>query len=136
MTSRTLPLLALLACTACVESQPTTRAPERQSGSPEVARASVPVAAAVDESEWWTGDKPCPDGAELKGAAPPRGNAVSCEQGGQVHGTKTTFHPNGQRARSERYYRGRLEGHFTVWHDNGAVAEEGRFHNGLLEGHW
>src|SRR5262245_13486510 len=115
-------LLLLLVGTACAGNQPTTRAAGYRWG-PAEDRATTPAAIAV--SEWWTGAKPCPDGALLKGALPPLGNAVWCEQGGQVHGTRTSFHMNGERWRSERFYRGRLDGHFAVWHQNGVVAEEG-----------
>src|SRR5262245_40310103 len=132
MTTRTLGLLALLVGTACAANQPATRTPGWQSRS----FAEATPVAAIEASEWWTAETPCPDGAELKGALPPRGNAVWCQQGGQVHGTKTTVHMNGRSRRSERFCRGRLEGYFAVWHENGVIAEEGRFHNGLLEGQW
>src|SRR4030095_12235649 len=121
MTQRTLLLFALLADTACAGNQPTTHA-----SSSELARAARPAPAVIEATEWWTSEKPCLDGAELKGAAPPRGNAIWCEAGGQVHGTKTTFHANGKQSRTERFYRGKLEGAFAVWHENGALAEEGR----------
>src|SRR5690349_13012210 len=73
--------------------------------APSAAGAMTPSEdAAATSDSWWTESQPCLGGAELKGAAPPQGNAVWCEQAGKPHGPKTTFYPGGQRETTRTYY--------------------------------
>ncbi|MGE5788462.1 MAG: toxin-antitoxin system YwqK family antitoxin, partial [Myxococcales bacterium] len=129
--------LVIASATACSNGL----APNTQASAPRndtnVAPTPIPSVSSVDQTDavtWWSSKTPCPDGATLKGSAPPAGSAVGCEMNGVLHGPRTLFHENGKRARSEVYYRGKLQGRFTSWHATGGVEEEGSYRNGLLEG--
>jgi hypothetical protein len=133
--------LFLTACSAGAPRDPALpdegSAPSPASGSSTPAASAESVTVEPPEpTPWWKTSTPCPEGAELKGSAPPEGQEIWCEKGGKPHGPKTTFYPNGQRELSRTYYQGKSEGRFTVWHDTGSVAEEGQHRNGQLEGRW
>src|SRR5687768_5539675 len=128
------PLLSifLVAASACANQATTNVAPASPTGA---TAANTPAEQSAESNpDWWTSKAPCPDGAALDGAAPPAGSGVACLLASVPHGPKTTFHKNGQRDRSEVYYRGKLHGRFTVHYESGTLAEEGRYANGELEG--
>jgi hypothetical protein len=106
----------------------------------------------------------CPQGAELKGAAPPNGTEIWCEKdvGGvpvkdgifvvyNLNGTRmiegyyhdgkqsgewTMWHANGQRSAVDHYTNGVQNGTHTSWYSNGAKALEGEYRDGKREGVW
>ena len=46
------------------------------------------------------------------------------------------YHDNGQKARAEVYYNGRIHGPYRSWYPNGQRREEGEFVQGKREGQW
>ncbi len=107
---------------------------------------------------------PCPPGARLRGAAPPKGFEVWCEKtangkevkdgrftlygadGGKMLegyyrdgvqvGEWTMWYDNGQRASVDRYRNGLQNGQHVSWYANGAKAIEGEYRDGKREGTW
>src|SRR5690606_635942 len=89
----------------------------------------------AETGPWWESKDPCPEGAALKGGEPPQAEAIWCERGdGELHGPRTSFHPNGQRAKEVTFRSGKEEGRLIAWHDNGQVAEEAIYRQGQLDG--
>ena len=103
----------------------------------------------------------CPDGALHKGASPPDGGRIWCEDSSAaLHGPMTAWHDSGElkvRGRydsgkksgkwlyffedglpraSGQFLRGRMEGLWTWWFSNGRSSEEGELLEGLEEGPW
>jgi hypothetical protein len=73
--------------------------------------------AAAAGDAWWRGrGKPCPRGAELRGAAPPRGGDIACvkKKSGVFHGPRTTWFDKCSKAKPcpARKARKRFEGEY------------------------
>lgn len=81
-------------------------------------------------------ERPCPGGAEERGAAPPEGLARWCVQDGRHHGPWTIWYPNGSRMREGFLHRGRMQGRFASWHKNGQLGEESFYRAGARVGIW
>ena len=108
---------------------------------------------------------PCPDGAKLMGAAPPKGQETWCEKldpsgrlvkdgaftlywpggnkmlegtyrDGKQDGIWIRFYASGQRATLDEYRNGVLDGRHVGWYPNGHESEEGQYRDGKKEGRW
>lgn len=107
---------------------------------------------------------PCPHGATLMGAPPPRGEEQWCQKivngkpvkdgvfvaygsggdrmieghyrdGAQI-GEWTLWYDNGQRAAVDHYVNGVRNGAHTSWYANGVKAIEGDYRDGRRDGTW
>ncbi len=84
---------------------------------------------------WWKEASPCPEGAAIKGAEPPQGNALWCEtKDGKAQGPRTEWFANGKKAKELVFRSGKQDGRYTTYFENGQIAEEGRHRAGVLEG--
>src|SRR5262245_51078768 len=88
-------LLSLASTTAC--------GPDEPAKNPEPAIDAFdepPGEPALPEpsATWWKEKSPCPEGATMKGAAPPEGKTVWCERAdGTKHGPFASFFDNGKK---------------------------------------
>jgi hypothetical protein len=114
-------------------------------------------------TDWWrAGPASCPEGAVLKGGAPPAGNEVWCEtsdgtrvgkwswwhengrrlsdgqynEQGEADGVWISWHENGGRKAQGSYTAGKRTGQWFMWHDNGALSTIIRFERGQRDGRW
>lgn len=85
---------------------------------------------------WWAEDEPCPDGARLRGAAPPEGAEVWCERGeSERHGPSTAWHAGGSGKASEgRYLDGDQHGVWSWWSAGDAPWRQIEFDRGQRDG--
>ena len=80
---------------------------------------------------------PCPDGASLKGDAPPKGTLQWCaREDGVKDGRWTEWHPNGHVKTEGQHVDGKMEGRWVTYFDTGIVKVAGVYHAGLKDGEW
>jgi len=124
--------------------------------------AAIAVAAGCNRG----GEAPpsCPPGANLMGAAPPKGEEQWCQKivngkpvkdgpfvlygadgtktiagtysDGKQTGEWTMWYENGQRASVDHYKNGVQDGTHTSWYANGQKAIEGEYRGGMRVGVW
>lgn len=71
-------------------------------------------------------ERPCPEGSERHGQAPPAGNEVKCVlPDGTLHGPSQHWYSNGQLMDSLTYDHGREHGEQKAWWPNGRKMMEG-----------
>jgi hypothetical protein len=132
--SRVAPLaivaLALLACRA----GPSPHATSPAQGDATSQAAWTPPAAG---EKWWTRATACPQGATLKGAAPPSGSRVWCEtEGGSYEGPATSFYADGVRRSDALYRGGRMHGQWRQFFPDGRPRSQGEYDDGRDVGEW
>lgn len=90
------------------------------------------------EKNFWTlGDRACPSGASLRGAAPPRGTAIWCElPDGTRHGAHAAWHerPGTVLASVGGYERGEKNGLWILYYETGKKKAEQTYKAGALHG--
>jgi antitoxin component YwqK of YwqJK toxin-antitoxin module len=116
-----------------------TTAPAAEDASSPASDDALALAAGGYEiavaKSWWTGDRPCPEGANLVGKPPPEGREVHCETAAhERHGPQTSFHESGQASRQGRYLNGRIHGLWQTFDAEGRVREETSYLDGELTG--
>lgn len=144
---RTLPTIAIvLLIGSCASKTRSTRQasgpvegePTAAGSWPEPARPNRPAATsgtARQEDRWWTGEAPCPPGAELVGAPPPNGVRIGCKtQKGVNAGPATAFHASGVKADEAHYRAHRAHGVLTEWDSQGNKRKEIEYVDGRKEG--
>ena len=80
--------------------------------------------------------QPCPKGATLKGAYPPKGDELWCELDGKRHGDYTRWHDTRKVAEHVSYRFGKQEGPSAIWDPDGRLTEEGTYRGGQRQGRW
>jgi hypothetical protein len=128
--------------------------------------AAIAVCAALAGCRHTTGGPlpPCPPGATMMGAPPPRGEEQWCQKivngkpvkdgafvvygegGGRMIegeyrdgvqvGEWTLWYENGQRASTDYYVNGVRDGLHTSWYANGVKSIEGNYRDGRRDGTW
>lgn len=85
--------------------------------------------------EWWTSAEPCPKGAVIKGAPPPKGFEVKCEEpNGVVEGPATFWSMDGNK-RAEGPNRAGVQHGVWIWfRPNGKKRQETTFKDGVQHG--
>ena len=69
----------------------------------------------------------CPDGSELRGNPPPRGQKQWCvSPDGTQDGPSVFWYPSGQKAVLATFRGDRLQGLYREWYEDGTLKEEGR----------
>jgi hypothetical protein len=87
------------------------------------------------------GRRPCPEGAERIGHAPPAGTRQWCQKQAADgsflrHGGSTEWYPNGQKMEAGDYREGKRHGPWTRWYESGQKAWEGAYADGKRTGRW
>ena len=128
---------ASLCCAACAGEPP----PKTASAAPTAAKEAAPP----EENTWgpqspqpkWFEEKPpCPEGANLVGQLPPKGNVVECvNAAGLPHGLSSVWFPNGHEGTMTEYKNGTRHGRWMHWLHN-HVLVEGSFKEGRRDGDW
>jgi antitoxin component YwqK of YwqJK toxin-antitoxin module len=133
-------LLAALPATACKSRAESggDREPVAAKPAPATDAAAQAAIAPPPADDWWRAG--CPDGSELRGAAPPRGTAIWCETAlGEKHGPFTEWHePAGDGPfrieRTGQFVDGRRHGVWVTRRADGTLASEVGYRHGKLDG--
>ena len=64
------------------------------------------------------------------------GLALAYCRDGMLHGTSTSWYPDGEKRSEHTYARGLLHGLSTTWHPNGQKMNQGNYQGGKLHGIW
>ncbi len=81
------------------------------------------------------GDDGCPEGASLKGDAPPDGTEQWCEMDdGKKHGPYARYHDSGQKAEAGDYKNGQKAGPWKAWYEDGQLNWEAEFYDDVRDG--
>lgn len=79
----------------------------------------------------------CPAGAELEGAAPPRGLRQRCQKSETVrHGASREWYANGRERTYTEWWDGQKHGQFRFWYESGQLRSEGAHAFGQPAGDW
>lgn len=128
-----------LTLTACSGSEPEVRSPQPALGGggyddapPDRAVPydfdSPPAASlsnASQETKWWEGEAPCPEGSALYGGLPPEHDRVGCKTDkGKNVGSLTKFHPNGMKKEEGTFEDNFAEGVWVTWDPEGNLESE------------
>ncbi len=86
-------------------------------------------------------DEPCPQGAELTGLAPPKGNLQWCQKRTAndefvKHGVLREWYPSGQKKLEANYNHGVRNGPWSEWFPTGQKQLEGNYLQGKKHGRW
>lgn len=85
---------------------------------------------------WWLEAQPCPDGAELYGALPPKGRVLQCLSArGVKNGRESVWFENGHEGTLTEYKNGVRHGSYLYWL-HGRKLIEGAFQEGRRHGSW
>lgn len=100
----------------------------------------LPQAPAPSITAWWEQAAPCPEGAQLQGAAPPVGARIWCElqDAGLAlpHGPETGFWADGTTRYERLWESGHYDGEYKAWYPGGRMEVEGRFEADQQVGTW
>ncbi|RYE85301.1 MAG: hypothetical protein EOO75_17120, partial [Myxococcales bacterium] len=82
----------------------------------------------------------CPDGTELRGAAPPKGRELFCARKGSAgsvrQGPFRSWSAGNKLELEGSYSDGRMNGRWTLYHPNGQRESEGTFVDSKRDGVW
>ena len=82
---------------------------------------------------WWLKEQPCPDGASLMGAAPPKGIQVWCALvDGSRHGRSWWWYDTGEKRYAGQFVQGKAHGWWNRWTREGALDAARVFRRGTL----
>jgi antitoxin component YwqK of YwqJK toxin-antitoxin module len=138
-------VVAALLLGACKGSSSKEREQDPPAAAPVAAAPATVPGLRLDDPAWippdvvrdfWTTEAPCPEGAGLRGAPPPRGTAVWCETAdGARHGGYAEWHARGAKLASIGLYeRGERNGLWTSYYDTGKKQSEQTFKAGKPHG--
>jgi antitoxin component YwqK of YwqJK toxin-antitoxin module len=102
----------------------------------------------LEELDWADGkllvvrpnSAPCPAGAQLHGAAPPKGVALWCQKrkvGTDTwvnHGPFMSWHTDGEPQAEGSYFDNEPDGEFTMWYPDGSPKVRSRYEKGKEDG--
>lgn len=88
------------------------------------------------QEKWWEASTPCPAGAHLVGAPPPKGNTVEClDDAGKRQGPSSVWFGSGFAGTFAEYANGVPHGRWLYWlHANKLI--EGQHVEGRRQGKW
>jgi len=140
----TMVALLTLACdpSGSARPRPFTRPVERTAEptkhpvvAPTEERSATTPSDHPQKTTWWKRDSPCPAGSSLKGAAPPAGLEIWCEnEQGRRNGLMTRWHHPTQRAAHGTMANDVPAGVFHSWYPNGTKESEISYANGRQSG--